>query len=136
MKVYHKILIIVMLLILLSYVCNITFLPDNVILNQGGELNIKTVFGITVNEEKQKESTMQASTNLNKNKINDVGSIEVSLNLFGKIPVKNMTVNVISKTRVIPVGKAIGMKLYTDGVLVVGMSEINGRKPYENSGIQ
>ena len=30
--------------------------------------------------------------------------------------------------KVIPVGKAIGMKLYTDGVLVVGMSEIEGKK--------
>ncbi len=28
------------------------------------------------------------------------------------------------------------MKLYTDGVLVVGMSEIEGKRPYENTGIQ
>lgn len=28
------------------------------------------------------------------------------------------------------------MKLYTDGVLVVGMSEIEGEKPYQNTGIQ
>lgn len=28
------------------------------------------------------------------------------------------------------------MKLYTDGVLVVGMSEIEGKKPYQNTGIQ
>ncbi len=136
MKLYKKILIITFLLILLSYICNIEFLPDSVILSQGGKLNIKTVYGITVNEAKKENATMQASTNLNNNKINDIGSLEVNLNLFGKIPVKSMTVNVISKTRVIPVGKAIGMKLYTDGVLVVGMSEINGRKPYENSGIQ
>ena len=33
-------------------------------------------------------------------------------------------------------GNAIGMKLYTAGVLVVGMSEIEGKKPYENSGIK
>ena len=49
---------------------------------------------------------------------------------------KKMDVNVIPKSKVVPVGKAIGMKLYTEGVLVVGMSEINGKKPYENSGIQ
>ena len=42
----------------------------------------------------------------------------------------------ISKTSVVPIGKAIGMKLYTDGVLVVGMSEIEGKRPYENTGIQ
>ena len=51
-------------------------------------------------------------------------------------PVKDLTVNVIPKTSVIPLGKAIGLKMYTEGVLVVGMSEIEGKKPYENSGIQ
>lgn len=136
MKLYYKILIIIFLLILLSYICNITFMPNNIIINQGGQLNLKTIYGITISEIQKQQPVMQASTNLNKNKINNSGSIEVSLNLFGKIPVKKMTVDVISKTKVIPIGKAIGMKLYTDGVLVVGMSEIEGRKPYENSGIK
>ena len=49
---------------------------------------------------------------------------------------KDITVNVIPKTTVIPMGKAIGMKMYTNGVLVVGMSEIDGKKPYEKSGIE
>ncbi len=45
------------------------------------------------------------------------------------------------KTTVIPVGNIAGVKLYTDGVLVVGMSEIEGSdnkkyKPYENTGIK
>lgn len=40
-----------------------------------------------------------------------------------------------------PIGRTIGLKLYTDGVLVVGMSEIDGSdgnkyKPYEGSGIK
>ena len=30
----------------------------------------------------------------------------------------------------------MGLKLYTSGVLVVGMAEIEGKKPYENSGIE
>ncbi len=72
---------------------------------------------------------------MNKSKVDSIGSLQVSLNLFGTIPVKNMTVNVIPNTTVIPVGKAIGMKLYTDGILVVGMTEIEGKKPFENSGI-
>ena len=38
-------------------------------------------------------------------------------------------------------GNSVGLKLYTNGVLVVGMSEIKGEdninyKPYENSGIE
>lgn len=136
MKVYQKLLVVFFLLIIFIYVCNITLLPGNVILLQGKTLNLNVAYGISVQNVSDEQTALQASSNLNKNKVNDVGKLNVSLNLFGKIPVKNMTVDVIPNTTVIPVGKAIGMKLYTDGVLVVGMSEINGKKPYENSGIQ
>lgn len=51
------------------------------------------------------------------------------------------TVNATTKRYVNPIGRTIGLKLYTDGVLVVGMSEIDGEDgkkymPYENSGIK
>ena len=130
MKLYKKILIVLFLLVIFVYICNITLMPNNLILIQGETLDLKTV------GRKQDGKVLQASSNLNKNKVNDTGKIEVSLNLFGNIPVKKMDVNVIPKSKVVPVGKAVGMKLYTEGVLVVGMSEINGKKPYENSGIQ
>ena len=135
MNMYKKILIVLLLVVIFIYVCNITLLPKNLILLQGEMLDLKTVYGITVGETGKKE-ILQASSNINKSKVNETGKIEVSLNLFGSIPVKQMDVNVIPSIKVIPVGKAIGMKLYTEGVLVVGMSEINGKKPYENSGIQ
>lgn len=130
-----KIGIVFSLIILLVYVCNVTLMPSSFILMQGETLDLRTVYGITV-QNLDSEDTLQASTNLNKNKVDETGTIDASLNLFGKIPLKEMTVNVLPKTTVIPIGKAIGMKLYTDGVLVVGMSEIEGKKPYEHSGIQ
>lgn len=51
------------------------------------------------------------------------------------------TVSANTKRYVNPIGRTIGLKLYTDGVLVVGMSEIDGADgkkyiPYENSGIK
>ena len=60
----------------------------------------------------------------------------MNVNLFKHLNVSNVTVNVIPKTTVIPLGNAIGLKLYTQGVLGVGMSEIEGEKPYENTGIK
>lgn len=60
----------------------------------------------------------------------------MSVNLFNNLNVSNITVNVIPKTTVIPLGNSIGLKLYTQGVLVVGMSEIEGERPYENTGIE
>lgn len=135
-KNISKICIIFSLIVLLIYVCNVTLMPSSFILMQGETLNLKTMIGLTLQNVRRDNSTLQASNNLNKNKVNETGTIDVSLNLFGKIPVKDVKVNVIPKTTVVPVGKAIGMKLYTDGVLVVGMSEINGKKPYENSDLQ
>ena len=132
MKFIKKAIILICLIILYVYVCNITFFPNKIIIMQGEELNYKTALGLILCD----DSSMQTSSNINKKKISDSGTIDVSLNLFGKIPLKETKVNVVERTAVIPIGKAIGMKLYTDGVLVVGMSEINGKKPYENSGIQ
>ena len=135
MKIYKKILILLLLVVIFIYVCNVTMLPKNIILLQGEIFDLRTMYGITIGE-KEKNEILQASSNLNKNKVNETGKIEVSLNLFGSIPLKQMNVNIIPSIKVVPVGKAIGMKLYTEGVLVVGVSEINGKKPYENSGIQ
>ena len=60
----------------------------------------------------------------------------MGVKLFDSLNVSNLTINVIPKTTVIPLGNTIGLKLYTEGVLVVGMSEIEGEKPYENTGIK
>ena len=68
--------------------------------------------------------------------------LSVYINLLGIQNYEFMqTVNAQTKRYVNPIGRTIGLKLYTDGVLVVGMSEIDGEDgkkyvPYENSGIK
>lgn len=127
-KTIKKIFIIGFLLIILVYVTNITTMPDSIILFQGEKYNLKTVLGLNID-------TLQASANL-EDGIQTIGKLDYKLNLFGNIPLKNISVNVIPKTSVVPLGNAVGLKLYTSGVLVVGMSEIDGKRPYENSGIE
>lgn len=142
MKKILRIIIILFLLIVLIYVSNITMIPKNIILFQGEKLNLTTILGVNLIN-KEKYETMQTSINLSKSigeTTNEVGKIDLELNLFNSIPLKEVTVNIIPKTKVIPVGQTVGLKLYTKGVLVVGMSEIstNGNKeePYLNSGIK
>ena len=48
---------------------------------------------------------------------------EITAKLLG-IPLKNIEVNVIPKVRVIPCGSVFGVKFFTKGVLVVGMSDV------------
>lgn len=135
MKTILKFSCVFCLIIFYTYVCSITFLPSSYILLQGENLKINTLAGISV-QEKNSGKTIQTVSNLNSERTNQVGKIDLSVSLFHLFPIKNISVNVIPKTTVIPCGSAIGMKLYTEGVLVVGMSEIEGKKPYENSGIQ
>lgn len=134
MKKLKKIIIITILLIIYIYVCYVAFLPSNYIVMQGEELTINTLLGMKIIG--QNEKTIQTVSNINENRINQIGKIDLSLKLFDLLKVKDLSVNVVPKTSVVPVGEAIGMKLYTDGVLVVGMSEIEGKKPYENTGIK
>lgn len=140
----NPIFLILFLLIIYVYVCNIAFLPDNIVIFQGEEINVKTIYGLqikTKNTNIKNYEAMQASTSLAEKVSNNVGTINLSLDLFGTIPIKEIDVNVLPRTTVIPLGNSIGLKLYTKGVLVVGMSEIKGEdnvtyKPYENSGIE
>ena len=55
--------------------------------------------------------------------------------------IKTITANVLPNTKVVPLGDLAGLKLYTKGILVVGVSEIKGYdnkvyKPYEEAGIE
>lgn len=137
MKLTKRIVIVILLLVIYVYVCYISFLPSNYIIMQGEHIEINTLFGTSlVPKESNDFETVQTVSNLNHTKVEQVGKIDFSLNLFRLFKVKDLSVNVIPKTSVVPIGKAIGMKLYTDGVLVVGMSEIEGKRPYENTGIQ
>lgn len=135
MKVLKKFFVILFLLVVYMYVCNISMLPNNIILMQGEALNLNTILGINV-KSSSLSNAVTASSNLNNSIAENTGKMELELDLFNLFPVKDVTVNVIPKTKVVPLGKTIGMRLYTEGVLVVGMSEIEGKKPYENSGIE
>lgn len=51
------------------------------------------------------------------------GKYEAKVKLFGVLPIKNAKINVIEKQNVIPLGKAFGVKLYTQGVIIVDITD-------------
>lgn len=128
MKNLKHVIIIIFLLIIYIYVANITLIPGSIVLLQGEEFKIKKAFGVETIE-----TAITSNSNYN------ISNVEVSL--FGKLPVKNVAVTTIENAKVVPIGKIIGLKLYTNGVLIVGMSEIEDEnsilsKQYENSDIK
>ncbi|KAB3537395.1 SpoIVB peptidase [Alkaliphilus pronyensis] len=52
------------------------------------------------------------------------GTKELRYNIFGLIPYKTVRVNVVPKTYLYPGGQSIGVRLNTEGVLIVGIAEI------------
>lgn len=131
-------LVLFFLIIVLIYVSDITNIPESIILFKGEELEINKIFGMSI-EVANMEEDNAIQTAINEYNVS-TETINVGVNLFG-IKVKEVSVNILEEMEVVPLGGLIGMKLYTDGVLVVGMSEIYGEdnrvyKPYENTGIK
>ena len=130
--------VLIIFVLLFIYICYIDSIPSSIILLQGEEIGFKPMFGlnIEVNAKESIETSFQEESEIS----DKIGKNELSLNL-GNIKLKDISVTTIPNKVVVPGGEAIGLKLYTNGVLVVGMSEIEGEdnkkyKPYENSGIE
>ncbi len=68
-------------------------------------------------------------------------SYEAQLKLFGMIPVRQISVDVRNPIELVPCGNTIGIKIFTEGLVCVGTSELvdeNGktRNPSHESGIE
>ncbi len=97
-------------------------IPEKVTVMQGQELDFR--WGITASASTEK-----------------TGSFDCRVKLFNCIPIKTVNVSVTPDCYVIPSGEAIGVKVHTDGVLVVGMSEVQDekgkkREPAKDAGIE
>ena len=86
---------------------------------------------ITKKAYEQKNKIIETSSSSNK-----IENKSITVSLFNIIPVKKVDVTTIQDTKIIPLGNTIGIKIYSSGVLVIGMTEIEGKKPYENTGIK
>lgn len=138
MKKLFLILMEILIIIVYVYVLCIDSIPKNIILFQNEKLNFHTLFGLTYEKQENQSDSIEASSNLATNLVGEKSTL--LLKLFDKITLKTIDLDVISDVKVVPVGNVIGLKLYTKGVLVVGMNEVESKsnekvKPYENTGI-
>ena len=141
MKRTRRIFIIAFLLCIYTYCCKVDSIPNNIILYGGEQLNIGNFAGISLKIGDKDCDTVLASSEISSLSDSKNKEATVDVKLFNTFNVKEVSVSIIDKTTVVPVGQVSGLKLYTNGVLVVGMSGIKGidnqkYKPYENSGIE
>lgn len=137
-KTITMLLLVFFLIIAYLYVLSIDTLPNNLVVFEGENIALKTILGLNI---KTDNDTVETVANSGQAITKKTGKASLQVNLFNNIPIKNVNVDILPKTQVIPIGSIAGVKLYTSGVLVVGMSEIEGDdnkiyKPYENTGIK
>lgn len=91
-------------------------IPDNITVIENEEFNISDALGVNLYsiEESQTDMVMKSSANPHKTQVK----------LLNIIPVKNTTINNVNRQYVVPGGELFGIKLYTDGVIIVDFEEI------------
>jgi stage IV sporulation protein B len=114
-------------------------LPNNIMLLEGEQQLYDVRLPINVSIDSKKNDILKLNgLSLNGDRIrlnllspfkiesNNDGKVDFNINFLGFIPIKRVTVNVIPQIRVIPGGQPVGVKLTTKGVMVVGISKVNG----------
>jgi len=79
---------------------------------------------LEVNQVKNVANSILANKNIFELKTLDKGTANLQLKILGLIPYKNIKINVVPKIKIIPGGQSVGVRLNTDGVLVVGTADI------------
>ena len=93
------------------YVVSIQAIPDNIIVFEGEKINLKTMLGLKTNLT-ETGKTIETSVVNQEKVMNSPGKKVLKLSLFENIFLKNIDVDVLPKTKVIPVGNIAGIKLY------------------------
>lgn len=107
-------------------------LPDKYYVAQGESLSIQSPFGIYPEAE---------NTLLPVDAYAQAGNTySMNLRMLGAVSVKQVQVQVVDRKSVIPCGIPFGIKMFTEGVIVVGMSDIDTAvgllNPAKQCGIQ
>ena len=102
-----------------------SLLPDTFYLVAGEDLKIASLPFVTV--EKTEDEIEAAS-------VTPGSSYHIELSLFGLLPVKTVRAEIVSRRQVQVCGTSFGIKMFSNGVMVVGFSDVLGEDGYQNPG--
>lgn len=134
---FKKLSVIMFVLCCIMFIlgCGVSsYLPSDYIINNTNK-NIDSPLTGVYFAKFYKEDTITADNNLN----NKSNNYKAKIMLGNVIPIKEVTVKVEDKIMVIPCGTTFGVKIFTEGVMVVKMDEIvidgNNLSPGKDAGI-
>ena len=158
LKTYQKILIVLFASIFAvvgaAYIKVILSIPGELVLIEGEEYiyNLNSLFPLNIKVDREGvlnlngEKTVAAGRNVNYSDPVSLrtiknGSVKLNMRFFGLLPVKTVRVDIVPSRQVAACGNTVGVKLKIDGILVIGVSDvemINGQKtvPARDTGIK
>lgn len=107
------------LIILAVSVSFIQFLPESFYVGAGQELELNSQINKFISAERQDDLSVPADAAVTPK------SYTANLKLLGVVPIKSVEVKMQERQCVIPCGTPFGIKLYTAGVIVVGMTDVD-----------
>ncbi len=124
------------LLTLLSFIFMYFAIPSNISIVEGQEEKLFVGIPAKVSVDDESVEVLSISNKpLTENIKTDIGSVSINsiqtgtgkidISLLGIIPVKSVNVDVVPETKLVPVGKAVGVSVDTDGILVLGTGFVN-----------
>lgn len=124
-------------LLVTSVIFGIVFLgsrsiPDEIHLVDSDVLNVGSIFEFNVNDSNLVSaetafSPVEAQTELSER-------YTLNFTLLNAIPIKSSSVTVSKRQYVVAGGEVFGIKLYTDGVMIVGMDDVSNGQSSVNPG--
>lgn len=124
-KLLRCLIIAVTLLALSLTVYGFYTVPDEIYTLQGENIEVNHLYKVTCKD----------------NEIpREEGRYNVNVSLLGAIPIKNSSLTVSSRLYVIPSGEIFGLRLFTEGVVIVRTEKVDtavgGLSPAENAGLK
>ncbi len=156
MTTFRKILIVlavsIIAVISTAYAKIILMIPDEMILVEGEKYvyNLSSLFPLSIKADNDGVLEINGSYTEKNKSVGAArpvslfstknGNVNLNLKFFGFLPVKTVNVDIVESKKVIACGNTVGVKLKLDGILVIGISDVeNGNvkyTPVRNSGIK
>ncbi|AJA47987.1 SpoIVB peptidase [Clostridium pasteurianum DSM 525 = ATCC 6013] len=131
LKIMCSILTPIIILTLVTFM-SLRNIPETIYVRQGENINYSSMLKVNNSD----VTVLKQNTN---NQFQT--KVKKSVNLLGILPVKTVNLEVVPKIMVYPGGQPVGIKLNTEGVLVVGLSDIDSQNrkvssPAAEAGVQ
>jgi len=128
-----SVIFLLILVFIVSYIVTIFILPNNITLITGEDYNLSFISPFFLKAysnsdilvlKNSDQKVMTAFENPYSLKAVDEGEAEIDLRMFGIIPVKTVQVKSIVNQKVLASGCPIGIKLKTDGIVIINVSSV------------